>query len=211
MTLLGLGDKIIGIDPGTLLTGFAIIEARKHHPSLPQHFHMVRWGIIKNHTKTDKPAFLATLHQTLGQLMLEYSPRHTAIEKAFVGLNSYSALRLGEARGALMAAAHSYCQNVWEISPTQIKQVITGNGRADKSEVLRSLTALFRLDHCEKMPFDASDALACALTLALQPALTANQNPSVSSHKISSRSSSRMEHIAKAYLAGKSKGKRPPP
>ncbi len=176
MITFKIGQRILGIDPGSVIAGFAVLEARRSLARLPSDFHVIDVGVMRPKSSGNKGMpRLGHLHSMMLELLEQVKPHYVVIEKAFVGLNARSALRLGEARGAMIAATERQGCALYELTPAEIKQTIAGNGRASKELIARAVTALvgFKSEH---MPFDATDALACALTLAVNPMLT-NKTP----------------------------------
>ena len=162
------GTRILGFDPGTRIAGYAVIESLCRFALYPRDFKLVTLGCIQASSADEKALGLGHLHNKASEIVKFYEPKYIVIEKAFVGVNIYSALRLGEARGALLSAAqrHEKGIKVFELSTAEIKKSITGNGRSEKDVVRKSLELMFgNLD--KSLPFDASDALACALTLGI--------------------------------------------
>jgi crossover junction endodeoxyribonuclease RuvC len=101
------------------------------------------------------------------QLIDELKPDICVLEKAFFGANAASALKLGEVRGALIAACGSRSVTVVELAPTKVKKIVAGNGRATKEDVCRSLETLLEFNR-GSMPLDATDALALAFATGLE-------------------------------------------
>ena len=93
----------------------------------------------------------------------EYHPDEVAFEELFFSHNVTTALMVGAARGAAIIAAAEYTENLYEYTPMQIKQAITGNGRADKKQIQQMVKLLLKLEEIPK-PDDAADAIACAIT-----------------------------------------------
>ncbi len=102
------------------------------------------------------------MHKTFLALVDQWSPKICVLEQAFLGKNVQSALKLGQVRGAFMAAAYQKGVHVIEMTPSHIKKTITGNGRATKPDVCLALKALCGFDRGH-LSFDASDALAIAI------------------------------------------------
>ena len=92
-----------------------------------------------------------------------YHPDEIAFEELFFSHNATTALMVGAARGAAIIAASEYTENLYEYTPMQIKQAVTGSGRADKKQVQQMVKLLLRMDEIPK-PDDAADAIACAIT-----------------------------------------------
>lgn len=157
---------IIGIDPGSRVVGFAILRAKVAKPRMPRDFVVVDAGVIKTNVDLSMPERLGHIHDAVHGLTAELSPTHCAIEKAFYGVNASSALKLGEARGAIVAAVRRHGLAVFEITPAEVKRTIACAGAASKEDVCRAVTALLGFDR-GKLPFDATDAVAIALACGL--------------------------------------------
>lgn len=142
--------RILGIDPGSRITGVGIIDAER----------LVYAESIKLGSG-EMPARLAVLFTRLSEVVAEYQPEEAAVETVFVSRNPQSALKLGQARGAAICALVVAGVAVHEYAPRAIKQAIVGRGGAEKQQVRHMLQALFGqpLDYGE----DACDALAVAL------------------------------------------------
>jgi crossover junction endodeoxyribonuclease RuvC len=147
---------ILGIDPGTLLMGYSVIEAYKNS------FSIKAIDVLKLSSKKDQYQRLQIIHQKITELVEAYAPNEFAIEAPFFGKNVQSMLKLGRAQGVAIAAAMSKNIPVTEYSPRKIKQSITGNGNADKEQVWKMLQRITALPDKPKY-FDATDALAVAI------------------------------------------------
>ncbi len=147
--------RVLGIDPGTRLCGYALIDAQgsslKHVDNGV--FVLEKWGAL--------PVRLARLWDELGQVIAEFKPDVAAVEGVFTGLNIRSALTLGHARGVALAAASKAGLEVFEYTPQQIKKAVTGAGRAEKTQIQQMVT--LRLGLKEPPQEDAADAVAVAL------------------------------------------------
>ena len=148
--------KIIGIDPGLVQTGFGIINVRDNHVSL------IDYGIIKPVSRDTLSNRLLTIFNNMCEIISNYNPQVFAIEDVFYGKNVKSAMRLGQARGAAMVAAASKGIPIYEYSARKVKQSVTGNGNAHKSQIQFMVKAKLQMDHNPE-PIDAADALAIAL------------------------------------------------
>lgn len=157
--------RVIGIDPGSLVTGFGILEIPSGLVNIKK-IRLIAAGVLKSQPKLPHYDRSGYLHEAMFQLTEKYQPEWCAIEKAFVGINVNSALRLGETRGALIAAVRRHRINIAEITPTQVKKSITGQGHASKEQVAAALKYLLGFDRGD-LPHDASDAIAIALSHAL--------------------------------------------
>ena len=156
----------VGIDPGSRIAGYAFMQARCHYPTLPKDFKVLDAGVLKVDEKLDYSERVGLLHDALYELAQMYKPTIFVLERAFADKNIASALRLGEVRGAFMAAAGRMSAQVRELAPTQVKKMLTGNGRANKEEVSRAIQALLGYDK-GALPYDVTDALAIALSYGL--------------------------------------------
>ena len=148
---------ILGIDPGTLMMGYGIIEV--HGNSI---IHVKEMNVLKLSGKKDNHERLQLIHKKILCLIEEYQPHEFAIEAPFFGKNVQSMLKLGRAQGVAIAAAMSSNLSVTEYSPKKVKQSITGNGNADKEQVWKMLQRILLLDERPKH-YDATDALAVAI------------------------------------------------
>jgi crossover junction endodeoxyribonuclease RuvC len=149
--------RIIGIDPGSRITGYGLIESdgvRTTHL-----FH----GVLRLEGDELAPR-LGQIFTGLSEVINEYQPEVMAIEQVFVSKNASSALKLGQARGAAICAAVHQGLSVAEYSPRGIKQAVVGSGRAEKAQVQHMVQMLLKLQ--KKPQADAADALAVALSHA---------------------------------------------
>ena len=156
---------ILGIDPGTTVLGFALLNATSQQGALLD-MGVFRLSKIKDHADKLKSIFEKTL-----QLIEEHQPQILAIEAPFYGKNPQSMLKLGRAQGVVIAAAMYKGLEVFEYSPRKIKQSITGNGNASKEQVAAMLQNM-KLIETQKHPLDATDALAVAVCHHLQNRIT---------------------------------------
>jgi crossover junction endodeoxyribonuclease RuvC len=150
-------DKIIlGIDPGTIIMGYGLIAIRNNQVSL------LELGVLKPGKAKDNYKRLQLIFNTVSGLVTKYQPTDFAIEAPFFGKNVQSMLKLGRAQGVAIAAAMRHGLEVTEYSPKKVKQSITGNGNADKEQVMKMLQTILAFKSNAKH-FDATDALAVAL------------------------------------------------
>lgn len=147
---------ILGIDPGTLLMGYGIIEV------CGTEMKMKEMSVLKLSGKKDNYIRLQLIHKKVSELIKQHKPTEFAIEAPFFGKNVQSMLKLGRAQGVAIAAAISAGLPVTEYSPKKVKQSITGNGNADKDQVWKMLQRLLSLK-VEPHYYDATDALAVAV------------------------------------------------
>jgi crossover junction endodeoxyribonuclease RuvC len=146
---------IIGIDPGSLRTGYGIVAL-----GAGSALSCVTWGVIKTDPEAPFADRLFTIHQVLSRLIVEHAPDEAVIEKVFLAKNASSALKLGQARGAAIVTCRMHGVLVSEYSAKEIKSSATGYGAATKEQVAGMVAKLFHIT--EKLPPDASDALAMA-------------------------------------------------
>lgn len=146
--------RILGIDPGSRITGFGIIDVQG---TAIRH---ITHGAIRT-ADGPFPQRLRCIFEQLSQVLEEHQPDAVAIEQVFVSRNVDSALKLGQARGAAICAAVVRDLPVAEYSPTQIKQAVVGAGRAGKEQVQFMVRALLKISSA--LQPDAADALAVAL------------------------------------------------
>jgi crossover junction endodeoxyribonuclease RuvC len=149
-------EIILGIDPGTIVLGYGIIQIEKNKPKL------LEMGVLKLSKYKDANVRLQMIYNKIGELNRAFKPTQFAIEAPFFGKNVQSMLKLGRAQGVAIAAAMQVGLSATEYSPKKIKQSITGNGNATKEQVWKMLqqTLLFK-DEPEFL--DATDAVAVAL------------------------------------------------
>lgn len=153
--------KILGIDPGTRITGYGLVEIRNKKPVILQ------TGIIRPGKFDDHYERLKYLHERALHIIDEYKPDVMALEAPFYGKNVQSMLKLGRAQGVLMAAGLYRGLPIFEYAPLLVKQSITGMGRASKEQVAYFLKQLFNLDEIPK-DLDVSDAVAVAICHFIQ-------------------------------------------
>lgn len=148
--------RILGVDPGTGVLGFAILEV--HGKSL----NVLHLGVMHFHSSEEHPYRLERILVQLQKIIGEYKPKEMAIEAPFFGKNVQSMLKLGRAQGVAIAAAITQGVPIVEYSPKKIKQVVTGNGNAAKEQVAAMLATTLKVN-LEDQLLDATDALATAV------------------------------------------------
>jgi len=149
--------KILGVDPGTQVLGYAVIEIQKQNISVLDigEIHLTKY---ENHQEKLKEIFLQ-----LQEIIETYLPAELAVESPFYGKNVQSMLKLGRAQGVAMAAGMTMGLNITEYSPKSIKQSITGNGNSSKEQVAAMLRSMLNYKWDSKL-LDATDALGAAVT-----------------------------------------------
>lgn len=148
--------RILGVDPGTRVAGYGIVEIMPDGK-----VRAIAVGAWRLDVKSTLAARLATLAVELRKIVSAYGPHVMCVELPFVSNNSRSALVLGAARGVVLAESYLAGLEIAEISATSAKKTITGNGYADKEQVRCMLQSLLQAD-LGSLPYDASDALAIA-------------------------------------------------
>lgn len=150
---------ILGIDPGYAIVGYGVIENNLGK------CRVLEYGAIVTPKEDSLPIRLLKISQDLDSIIDKYQPEAIAIEELFFQNNQKTAILVAEARGAILLTAQKKCPNLYEYTPLQIKQAITGYGRADKRQIQEMVKAMLKLNSIPK-PDDAADALAVALTHA---------------------------------------------
>lgn len=146
---------ILGIDPGSRKTGFGIINATgKEHE-------YVTSGVIRLPTDRELPERIKVLIESIHEIINVHCPQQVAVEQVFMAKNAGSALKLGQARGAAIAACVAEDMSVAEYSARQIKQAVVGSGAASKEQVQHMVKVLLRLPAMPQE--DAADALGAAI------------------------------------------------
>jgi crossover junction endodeoxyribonuclease RuvC len=147
--------RIIGIDPGSRITGYGVID---HEGNRLVH---VDNGAIFTDSNGDFPLRLLQIYRGLAEIIDRYRPQTMAVENIFFATNVQSALKLGQARGVAIVAGANAGLAVHEYTALQVKQAVVGNGRAAKEQVQKMLKVLLNLPEIAQQ--DASDALAVAV------------------------------------------------
>lgn len=150
--------RIIGIDPGSRATGYGVVERRGGRLAHVAH------GVVRTAPAASLAARLAEIHRGVAEAAHRYAPDLAVVERVFVAVNPSSAIVLGQARGAALAALASAGLEVDELSAREVKQAVTGAGGARKTDVQRMVARLLGLE--AEPPSDAADALAVAICRA---------------------------------------------
>lgn len=151
--------RIIGIDPGTGIMGFGVIDVDG------QRVQLVDAGVIRTPVKEDDAVRLETIYQELTDIIVQTKPQIMSVEKLFFSRNVTTAMTVSQARGVVLLCARLAGLEIFEYTPMQIKQAITGYGKADKKQMQEMVRVLLNLKEVPK-PDDAADALAAAITHA---------------------------------------------
>lgn len=147
--------RILGIDPGYGIVGFGIIDTHRNNE-------VVDFGVIETPKDMSFPDRLSRIEEGFKMLFETYKPDEVAIEELFYFHNQTTVIPVAEARGVIILTAKKYCNRLFEYTPMQIKQALTGNGRAEKKQMQFMVKNVLGLEKIPK-PDDAADALAVAL------------------------------------------------
>ncbi len=153
---------ILGIDPGTLIMGYSIMEVKENN------LRLIEMNVLKLSSKMEHFERLKIIHNTVESLINIYHPTQFAIEAPFFGKNVQSMLKLGRAQGVAVAAAMRAGLSVSEYSPKKVKQSVTGNGNANKEQIWQMLRHMLSIKTDKPQYYDATDALAVAVCHHLQ-------------------------------------------
>lgn len=149
--------RILGIDPGTGILGFGIIEVAKDKTQL------VDAGVIRTPVKEDDAVRLQTIFEELTDIITNTKPQIMAVEKLFFAQNVTTAMTVAQARGVVLLCGKQAGLTIHEYTPLQIKMTLTGYGRADKKQIQEMVRVILELKEVPR-PDDCADALACAIT-----------------------------------------------
>jgi crossover junction endodeoxyribonuclease RuvC len=148
---------VIGIDPGTAITGYGLVQ-EEHDGKLT----VIDYGVIKTPAKMAMPKRLLHIYRELKEIVLLHRPDSGAVEKLFFQKNVRTAISVGQGRGVAILALAEVDMPVFEYSPSEIKSSISGYGDADKVQMQYMIKAILEIDEIPK-PDDAADALAVAV------------------------------------------------
>lgn len=162
--------RILGIDPGFAIAGYGVTDY------IGNKFKLVDYGVICSDSGTPFPERLNILYDGLTEILSRHKPDAVAIEELFFNTNVKTAVWVGHARGVLILAAQKAGVPVFEYTPLQIKQAVTGYGRADKLQMQLMVRTLCGLPAVPK-PDDAADAIAVAICHAHSYRLNSLKNP----------------------------------
>ncbi len=150
---------ILGIDPGLATLGYGVIEADN------QKRRLIQYGTLTTPAGQPMPQRLRAIYQGMNQLMDIYQPEDVAFEELFFSKNITTGINVSHARGVALLAVVQRTENLYEYTPMQIKQAVTGYGGADKHQVQQMVKILLNMKEIAR-PDDAADAIAVALTHA---------------------------------------------
>lgn len=149
--------RILGIDPGTGILGFGVIETSNGRSQL------VDAGVIRTPVKEDDAVRLQTIYEELTDIIMQSKPTVMAVEKLFFAQNVTTAMTVAQARGVVLLCGKQASLKIFEYTPLQIKQALTGYGRAEKKQIQEMVRVILGLEDIPK-PDDCADALAAAIT-----------------------------------------------
>lgn len=157
---------ILGLDPGTATTGYGILKVND------KKYKVLDYGLIQTEKNGESGNRLVLIYKKITKIILKNKPDVVAIEKLFFASNAKTAMSVGQAQGVMLFCAAKTKTKVYEYAPAKVKKIISGNGRADKKLIQKSLRKVLgfsiRSKPKKKTHFDnAADALAVALTHAL--------------------------------------------
>lgn len=168
-------ERILGIDPGFGRTGWGVIE------KINGEWRAVDWGCIETSVKELFVDRLVELHQELKKLIKKYHPTRAAVEDLFFAANAKTAMKVGQARGVVLLTLIEAGIPVDEFTPLQVKQAMTGYGRAEKGQVQKMLRMFLKIKK-RIAPDDAADALATALTSGVSSIMRNRMSKPVDKH-----------------------------
>ena len=158
--------RVIGFDPGLAIVGYGVLDFDDF-----QHKKVVDYGVITTPKQESFPVRLALIYKGVQELIEKYKPDEIAAEELFFNTNITTGINVAHARGVLLLAAIHHCGRLYEYTPLQIKQAMTGYGRAEKKQIQEMVKVYLGLAKPPK-PDDAADALAVALTHIQTGAMT---------------------------------------
>lgn len=148
---------ILGIDPGLATTGYGVLEKKPNGDAVA-----VDYGVVLTPKDESLPVRLAMLEEGVNKILNKFKPAEIAVEELFFSKNITTGIPVAHARGVILLTCVKFCGRLYEYTPMQIKQALTGYGRADKVQMMHVVTSML---HFQKIPRpdDAADALAVAL------------------------------------------------
>jgi len=147
---------VIGIDPGIAILGYGVIEY------VSNKFKVIDYNAVITTKENTMPERINILYDSLWDIFEKYKPDAVAFEELFFNQNAKTAITVGQARGVAVLCAQKQVGNVFEYTPLQVKQAVTGYGRADKKQIQQMVKVILNLREVPK-PDDVADALAIAI------------------------------------------------
>ena len=148
--------RILGVDPGFAITGYSIIDY------IGNKFHLETSGAILTEAHTSFPLRLEKINKDLDDIIKTYKPEAMAIEELFFNNNAKTAINVAQARGVILITARQNNLNIYEYTPLQVKQAVTGYGRADKIQVQRMVKMILNEEKLPKLD-DITDSMAIGI------------------------------------------------
>ena len=148
---------ILGIDPGIATMGYGVVDKDKNG-----NCRAIDYGVVVTPKEETLPVRLAILEEGVNKIIDRFAPEEVALEELFFTKNITTGIAVAQARGVTLLACVKKCGRLYEYTPMQIKQALTGYGRADKQQIQQVVTSLLRLKSVPR-PDDAADALVIAL------------------------------------------------
>lgn len=161
-----MSTRILGIDPGTGICGFGVIEIDSRQNSLRGQAKMIDNGVITTPPHTPLPDRLIDIYDSLHEIIKQNRPHFASVEKLFFTKNITTGISVAEARGVVLLVCKQHNLPIFEYTPNEIKKTLTGYGSADKKQMQEMVRLHLNLDQIPK-PDDAADALAAAITHSL--------------------------------------------
>lgn len=149
--------RILGVDPGSITTGFGVLDYERGRLTL------VEQGSICTPRGAELPVRLVKIHESIRDVIARTSPQAVAVESPFAGRNARSLIQLAHARGVILLAAEEARLDVFEYSPRSVKSAVVGYGAAEKEQVAKMVRMLIPDCKTLELTVDASDALAIAI------------------------------------------------
>lgn len=148
--------RILGIDPGTAICGFSILDYKGNK------FNLIEYGVVRTPAHTDLEKRLLTIYKELKELIEKYKPEFLAVEDLFFNTNAKTALSVGHARGVILLLGAMMGLEVYSYTPLQVKQGVVGYGRAEKKQIQEMVKLILNMEKIPR-PDDAADAIAVAI------------------------------------------------
>ena len=148
--------RVLGIDPGFAITGYSIIDY------IGNKFYLRISGAILTEAKTSFPLRLEKINKELAEIIETYNPDAMSIEELFFNNNAKTAINVAQARGVILVTARMHNLDIFEYTPLQVKQAVTGYGRADKIQVQRMVKMILNEEKLPKLD-DITDSMAMAI------------------------------------------------
>ncbi len=148
--------RVLGVDPGFAITGYSIVDY------IGNKFNLVISGAILTEAKTSFPLRLEKINKELDNIIKSYEPNAMAIEELFFNNNAKTAINVAQARGVILMTARQNNLDIYEYTPLQVKQAVTGYGRADKLQVQRMVKMILNEEKLPKLD-DITDSMAMAI------------------------------------------------